>query len=51
MYAQVQQMHSDDAPLIFLYYPTGRTAVSNAIKNFRILPTGNYRLWETWRED
>ena len=51
MYAQVQQMHSDDAPMIFLYYPTGRTAVSNAIKNFRILPTGNYRLWETWRED
>ncbi len=51
IYKQIQQLQSDDAPFIFLFYPTGRTAVSNKIKNFRILPTGNYRLWETWREE
>jgi peptide/nickel transport system substrate-binding protein len=51
IYERIQQLESDDAPKIYLYYPSGRTAVSNAIKNFRILPTGNYRLWETWRED
>jgi peptide/nickel transport system substrate-binding protein len=51
IYEQIQQLESDDAPKIYLYYPSGRTALSNAIKNFRILPTGNYRLWETWRED
>lgn len=51
IYKQIQQLQSDDAPFVFLYYPTGRTVLNNNIKNFRILPTGNYRLWETWRED
>jgi peptide/nickel transport system substrate-binding protein len=51
LYNQIQAMHLDDAPFIFLYYPGG-SAVSNAhIKNFKILPTGNYRLWEVWRDD
>jgi peptide/nickel transport system substrate-binding protein len=51
LYQQIQQMSTDDAPVLFLYYPTGRTAVHNYIKNFKILPTGNYRLWEVWREE
>ena len=51
LYNQIQAMHLDDAPFIFLYYPGG-SAVSHAyVKNFRILPTGNYRLWEVWRDD
>ena len=51
LYNQIQAMHLDDAPFIFLYYPGG-SAVSHAhIKNFKILPTGNYRLWEVWRDD
>jgi peptide/nickel transport system substrate-binding protein len=50
MYKQIEQMTTDDAPVILLYYPTGRTAVHKGIHNFSILPTGNYRLWETWRE-
>lgn len=50
-YNQIQAIHLDDAPMIFLYYPGG-SAVSHAyVKNFRILPTGNYRLWEVWRTD
>ncbi|MCC7021356.1 MAG: ABC transporter substrate-binding protein [Thermomicrobiales bacterium] len=51
LYNQIQKIHLDDAPFIFLYYPGG-SAVSHAyVQNFRILPTGNYRLWETWRND
>lgn len=51
LYNQIQKIHLDDAPFIFLFYPTGSTATHKAIQNFHILPTGNYRLWETWRDD
>ncbi len=50
-YNQIQRLHLDDAPFFFLFYPSGRTAIQNYVKSFRILPTGNYRLWETWRDD
>ncbi|MGC4192306.1 MAG: ABC transporter substrate-binding protein [Thermomicrobiales bacterium] len=50
MYAQIQQLHSDDAPMIFLFYPTGGVATTSAIQNFKVLPTGNYRLWDTWKK-
>lgn len=51
LYNKIQAIHLDDAPMIFLYYPGG-SAVSHAyVQNFKILPTGNYRLWETWRND
>jgi peptide/nickel transport system substrate-binding protein len=51
MYNRIQALQLDDAPMIFLYYPTGRTATQSYVKNFRILPTGNYRLYESWRDD
>lgn len=51
MYHQIQALHLDDAPFIFLFYPTGRSATQSYVKNFHILPTGNYRLYETWRDD
>ncbi|HEU0113242.1 MAG TPA: ABC transporter substrate-binding protein [Thermomicrobiales bacterium] len=51
LYNQIQKLHLDDAPFIFLFYPSGSTATQKYIKNFHILPTGNYRLWETWRTD
>jgi len=50
LYEQIQQMHTDDAPMIFLFYPTGGVATVSSVKNFKVLPTGNYRLWETWKE-
>jgi len=50
LYNQIQAMQADDAPFIFLYYPGGRSVTSSKVKNFTILPTGNYRLWETWKE-
>jgi peptide/nickel transport system substrate-binding protein len=49
IYAKIQQMHSDDAPIIFLVYPRGGVVTSSNVQNFRVLPTGNYRLWETWK--
>jgi peptide/nickel transport system substrate-binding protein len=51
MYNKIQAIHLDDAPFIFLFYPSGRTATTAHIKNFHILPTGNYRLQEVWRDD
>ena len=51
LYNQIQALHLDDAPFLFLFYPTGRTATQGYVKNFHILPTGNYRLYETWRDD
>jgi peptide/nickel transport system substrate-binding protein len=51
LYNQIQKIHLDDAPFIFLFYPSGSTATQKYVKNFHILPTGNYRLWDTWRTD
>lgn len=49
MYSEIQKLHSEDAPMIFLFYPTGGVATTSSVKNFKVLPTGNYRLWETWK--
>ena len=51
IYNEIQRLHLEDAPFLFLFYPGGNTATHKYVKNFRILPTGNYRLWETWRDD
>ena len=51
IYKQIQEMAAAAAHILYLYYPTGRTAVQKPIQNFHILPTGNYRLWEVWRND
>ncbi|MEZ4562399.1 MAG: ABC transporter substrate-binding protein [Thermomicrobiales bacterium] len=51
LYKQIQAQHAEDAPFLFLYYPSGRTGAKAAIQNFHILPTGNYRLQEVWRTD
>jgi peptide/nickel transport system substrate-binding protein len=51
LYKQVQAQHAEDAPFLFLYYPSGRTGTKASIQNFHILPTGNYRLQEVWRTD
>jgi len=50
LYNQIQAAQADDAPFIFLFYPGGRTVTTSKVKNFNILPTGNYRLWEVWKE-
>ncbi len=50
-YNEVQKIVQEDAHFLYLYYPSGRTAVQSAIQNFHVLPTGNYRLYEVWRTD
>lgn len=50
LYAQIQQVVADDAPMIFLFYPTGGVATAATVHDFKVLPTGNYRLWDTWKQ-
>jgi peptide/nickel transport system substrate-binding protein len=51
IYSDIQKQASLDAHMLYLYYPTGSCVIQHYVKNFSILPTGNYRLWETWRDD
>jgi peptide/nickel transport system substrate-binding protein len=51
MYKDIQKQVTDDAHFLYLFYPTGNTVTQKYVQSFRILPTGNYRLWETWRDD
>ncbi len=50
-YNEVQKIVQEAAHFLYLFYPSGRTAVQAAIQNFHVLPTGNYRLYEVWRTD
>lgn len=49
LYNKMQEAVTDDAPVIFLFYPDGNAATRSNIQDFRILPTGNYRMWEVWK--
>ncbi|MCA9860193.1 MAG: ABC transporter substrate-binding protein, partial [Thermomicrobiales bacterium] len=51
MYNEIQRLVQEDAHFLYLFYPSGRTAVQAPIQDFHILPTGNYRLYEVWRDD
>ena len=48
MYHQIQQMSLDDAQVLFLYFPPSRTALHDWVHDFKVQPTGNYRMWEVW---
>jgi peptide/nickel transport system substrate-binding protein len=48
MYHQIQQMSLDDAQVLFLYFPTSRTGLHDWVHDFKVQPTGNYRMWEVW---
>ncbi|MBW2056566.1 MAG: ABC transporter substrate-binding protein [Deltaproteobacteria bacterium] len=51
MYSRLQQMQVDDAQLLLLYRSPSRCAVLKTVHNFKVLPTGNYRLEEVWLEE
>ncbi len=51
IYNEIQKLVQEAAYMVYLYYPSGATAVQSAIQNFHISPTGNYRLYEVWRTD
>ncbi len=48
LYSQIQEISNLDAPVILLYYPGGRSLARGEVRDFTVLPTGAYRLWETW---
>ncbi|HKC74167.1 MAG TPA: ABC transporter substrate-binding protein, partial [Chloroflexota bacterium] len=48
LYYQMDRIHHDDAPMIFLYRAPSVSLTSSAVHGFKVLPTGNYRLEEVW---
>ena len=50
-FSEAQKIVQEDAHFLYLFYPSGRSAVQKPVQNFHILPTGNYRLFEVWRDD
>ena len=48
MYDQINRMHHDDAPMIFLYRTPSLSLTSSKVQGFKVLPTGNYRLEEVY---
>jgi peptide/nickel transport system substrate-binding protein len=50
MFSRLQQIQVDDAQWLSLYRSPSRCAVQKTVHNFKVLPTGNYRLEEVWLE-
>ena len=48
LYSQMDRIHHDDAPMIFLYHAPSVSLTSSTVQGFKVLPTGNYRLEEVW---
>jgi peptide/nickel transport system substrate-binding protein len=49
IYYKIQQISLDDAQVLFLYFPTSRIGLRDYVQGFKVQPTGNYRMWEVWR--
>lgn len=48
LYDRLNQMHHDDAPMVFLYRTPSLSLTSSKVQGFKVLPTGNYRLEEVY---
>jgi peptide/nickel transport system substrate-binding protein len=48
LYYQMDRIHHDDAPFVFLYSTANITLNSTKVQGFHPLPTGNFRLEEVW---
>lgn len=48
LYDQINTIHHDDAPMIFLYRTPSLSVTGSKVQGFKVLPTGNYRLEEVW---
>ncbi|MDQ2718000.1 MAG: ABC transporter substrate-binding protein [Chloroflexota bacterium] len=48
LYYEIDRIHHDDAPMIFLYRLPSITMTTSKVAGFKVLPTGNYRLEEAW---
>lgn len=45
-YKEAQKLIVDDAPGVFLYYPTQNVAIQRYVKGFQLHPTGDHRLYD-----
>jgi peptide/nickel transport system substrate-binding protein len=50
LFYQMERIHHDDAPFVFLYTAPSVTVTSSKVQGFKVLPTGCYRLEEAWIE-
>jgi hypothetical protein len=50
-YFQLMQLAYEWGVYIPLYYAPARTAIWDKVKDFQVLPTGNFRLWEVWLDN
>ncbi len=48
LYDQMNQIFHDDAPMIFLYQLSSISVTSSKLQGFKVLPTGNYRIENTY---
>jgi peptide/nickel transport system substrate-binding protein len=48
IYDQINTIHHDDAPMIFLYWATSLSVSSSKVQGFKVLPTGNFRVEQCW---
>jgi peptide/nickel transport system substrate-binding protein len=48
LFYQMERIHHDDAPFVFLYTAPSVTVTSSKVQGFKVLPTGCYRLEEAW---
>jgi peptide/nickel transport system substrate-binding protein len=48
LYDQINAIHHEEAPMIFLYRQPSLSVTSSKLQGFRVLTTGNYRLEECW---
>jgi peptide/nickel transport system substrate-binding protein len=48
LYDQCNHMFHDDAPMIFLYQTPSLSVSSSKLQGFKVLPTGNYRIENTY---
>jgi peptide/nickel transport system substrate-binding protein len=49
-YFKIQELSTNDAQGLLMYYTPPRTAVSTHVHDFSIPFTGNYRLWVVWKQ-
>jgi peptide/nickel transport system substrate-binding protein len=48
IYDQINRIHHDDAPMLFLYNTPSLSATSAKLQGFKVLATGNYHLEDCW---
>ncbi len=48
LYYEIDRLHRDDAPMIFLYQTPSITITAPRVQGFMVQPTGAYRVEEVW---